>query len=264
MLHCPRTHDEPSLREPSRAAATASLALLVLLAGVGGLAALEDWPEAHPPSGQQPRRPAGYKPFRYPRTPDELWREETATVTERARAAQQDLHATIARGPFKGDHESIATHRAPEWFLDAKFGMFVDWGPWSVGGWAPQAEKATYPDWYEQRLFKEFREYHEKAWGADIRPDDLIELLQARELRPTELAGLAKAAGMRYVVPFLKHHGGYSLWRSSFTHRNSVEWGIHRDVAAEMSRAFRAAGLRYGAYVSLGEWNYPVVKDGAL
>jgi alpha-L-fucosidase len=250
------------LRTPR--AATPSLALLILLAGVAGLAAVQDWPEAHPPTGQQPRRPAGYTPFHYPRTPGQIWRDETATFSGRAHTAQQDLHATVARGSFRGDHESIAMHRVPEWFLDAKFGMFVDWGPWSVAGWAPQAEKATYPDWYEQRLFKEFRDYHVKVWGADVRPDDLIELLQARELRPAELAGLAKAAGMRYVVPFLKHHGGYCLWNSSFTHRNSVEWGIHRDVAAEMSQAFRAAGLRYGAYLSLGEWNYPVVKDGAL
>ena len=248
----------------TRRSATPGLALLILLTGGVGLAAVQDWPEAHPPAGQQPRRPAGYTPFRYPRTPEQIGREETAALTARAQAAERDMQATMARGPFKGDHDSIAAHRLPEWFLDAKFGMFVDWGPWSVAGWAPQAEKATYPDWYEQRLFKEFRDYHVKVWGDDIRPDDLIELLQARELRPADLAGLAKAAGMRYVVPFLKHHGGYSLWGSSYTHRDSVEWGIHRDVAAEMGQALRAAGLRYGAYVSLGEWSYPVVKDGAL
>src|SRR5262249_4406894 len=95
-------------------------------------------------------------------------------------------------------------------------------------------------------------------------PDDLIQLLRAGSLSSTKLAALAKSAGMRYVVPFLKHHGGYSLWKSSFTHRNSVEWGIERDLASELSRALKAAGLRYGAYVSLGEWEYPIVKDGAL
>jgi alpha-L-fucosidase len=249
--------------EPGTTRARPSLAL-ILLCSLAGLAAGRDWPEAHPPGGRQPRRPAGYRPFRYARTPDEIRRAETAALTALARTARQDLDATLARGPFKGDLESIAKHRAPEWFLDAKLGMFLDWGPWSVAGWAPQAEKATYPDWYEKRLLDEFRDYHVKTWGADIRPDDLIELLQARELRPAEVAGLAKAAGMRYVVPFLKHHGGYCLWSSSFTHRDSVEWGIHRDIAAEMSRALRDAGLRYGAYVSLGEWSYPVVRDGAL
>jgi alpha-L-fucosidase len=69
---------------------------------------------------------------------------------------------------------------------------------------------------------------------------------------------------MRYVVPFLKHHGGYALWDSSFTHRDSVEWGLHRDVAREIGAAAHAAGLRYGAYVSLGEWSYPVSSAGEL
>ncbi len=116
--------------------------------------------EAHPPVGQQPRRPAGYVPYRYPKSPDDLWREETATLTERAAGARQAIDGVIERGQYKATFDSIAAHQAPEWFLDAKFGMFVDWGPWSVAGWAPQAEKATYPAWYEQKLFKEYRDYH--------------------------------------------------------------------------------------------------------
>ncbi len=220
--------------------------------------------EAHPAVGEQPRRPAGYVPYRYSKSPDDLWREETATLTERAARARQAIDGVIERGQYKATFDSIATHQSPEWFLDAKFGMFVDWGPWSVAGWAPQAEKATYPDWYEQKLFKEYRDYHVKTWGADIGPDDLIQLLDGGSFHPDALASLARAAGMRYVVPFLKHHGGYSLWDSSFTHRDAVEWGLKRDLASELAAAFRKEGLRSGAYVSLSEWAYPVVKDNAL
>ena len=247
-----------------RRVSTSGLRLAMAFVAVASLWAAPDWPEAHPPTGQQPKRPASYSPYRYPRSPEQIWHAETADQTSRAATARADMDAVIAKGPFKGDAASIATHTAPEWFLDAKFGMFVDWGPWSVAGWAPQAEKATYPDWYEQKLFTDYRDYHVKTWGADIGPDDLIELLGSQSFSPRKLAALAKSSGMRYVVPFLKHHGGYSLWKSSFTHRNAVEWGIHRDVALEMSAALKAAGLRYGAYVSLGEWNYPVVKDDAL
>jgi alpha-L-fucosidase len=239
--------------------APVAAALVAVLAAAG-----QSWPEAHPPTGQQPRRPASYKPFTYPKTPEDLGRAETPRLLERSSAAWREIDKTIARGPYAGTPESIAGHRAPEWFLDAKFGMFVDWGPWSVAGWAPQAEKATYPDWYEKRLFEEFREYHARVWGADIGPDDLIELLDGSAFDVQGLASLASAAGMRYVVPFLKHHGGYSLWDSSYTHRDSVEWGLKRDVASEIAEACRRAGLRYGAYVSLGEWNYPLLIDGAL
>lgn len=176
----------------------------------------------------------------------------------------QDITRVIATGPYRADRTSLGNHPCPEWFVDAKFGMFIDWGPWAVAGWAPQADKATYPDWYEQRLFKEFRDYHVKTWGADVGPDDLIQLLRDDAFQPAQLVALARSAGMRYVVPFLKHHGGYALWDSSYTHRDSLEWGLRRDIAREFSDAAHAAGLRYGAYVSLGEWSYPVVIDGDL
>jgi alpha-L-fucosidase len=248
---------------PTVAAVARTLVFVAALVASGAVVA-QQWPEAHPPVGRQPRRPANYEPFRYPHSAADLLRDETPELRQRARVAMGAVRATIAAGPYSADHASIARHSCPEWFLDAKFGMFVDWGPWSVAGWAPQAEKATYPDWYEQRLFKEFREYHVETWGADIGPDDLIQLLRGESLRPAGIVELARVAGMRYVVPFLKHHGGYALWDSSYTHRDTVEWGLRRDIAREFADAARSAGLRFGAYVSLGEWGYPIVKEGEL
>jgi alpha-L-fucosidase len=237
---------------------------LVLAAGAMTDLTAQDYPEAHPPVGQQPRRPASYQPFHYPKSAEDLLHTETPAFLERAHAAWEATEAVIQQGPYRAEMASLGTHPCPEWFLDAKFGMFIDWGPWSVAGWAPQNEKATYPDWYENKLLNEYRNYHLKTWGADIQPDDLIQLMRSSGFRAERFTELAQAAGMRYVVPFLKHHGGYCLWDSSFTHRNSVEWGLQRDFAEELSSACRAAGLRYGAYVSLGEWNYPVIKNGEL
>jgi alpha-L-fucosidase len=239
-------------------------AILALSSGCSTRVHEPIYAEAHPPVGRQPRRPADYKPFHYPTSTEQLWHTETPAFLEHAQAAWQATETVIQEGPYKAELGSIGTHPCPEWFLDAKFGMFIDWGPWSVGGWAPQNEKATYPDWYENKLLNDYRDYHLKTWGADIQPDDLIQLMSAKDFRAQRFTELARAAGMRYVVPFLKHHGGYCLWDSSFTHRNSVEWGLKRDFASELSRACRAAGLRYGAYVSVGEWNYPVIKDNAL
>jgi alpha-L-fucosidase len=237
---------------------------LAFVAGCMTGAKTQDYPEAHPPVGQQPRRPAGYKPFHYPKSPEELLRTETPGFLKRAHAAWNAAEVVIQQGPYHAPLESLASHPCPEWFLDAKFGMFIDWGPWSVAGWAPQNEKATYPDWYEEKLLNEYRDYHLKTWGPDIQPDDLIQLMRSSEFRPERFAELAQAAGMRYIVPFLKHHGGYCLWNSSFTHRNSVQWGLQRDFARELSTACRAANLHFGAYVSLGEWNYPIVTNGKL
>ena len=226
-----------------------SYLLMVIVYSHFADAAPPDYPEAHPPTGTQPKRPAGYEPFTYPRSSEDLLRTETPAMLERAHAAWDAAEAEMGRGPYKPEHDSIAAHPCPEWFLDAKFGMFIDWGPWSVAGWAPQAKLATYPDWYEQKLLKEYRDYHLKTWGEDVRPDDLIQLLRPDEFHPEKFASLARDSGMRYVVPFLKHHGGYSLWNSTFTHRNSVEWGLKHDFAKELSTACQASGLRYGVCV---------------
>ena len=241
------------------------------LIGLVMVARGQDYPEAHPPVGQQPHRPAGYAPFHYPKSAKDLLEQETPALLEHSYAAWNQMRDVIGKGPYRAEHESIATHPCPEWFLDAKFGMFIDWGPWSVAGWAPQMEKATYPDWYERNsqadkseAMGDFRSYHVKTWGADIKPDDLIQLMRADGFHAEQFTDLAKAAGMRYVVPFLKHHGGYCLWNSSFTHRNSMEWGLKRDFAGELSQACRTAGLRYGAYVSLGEWGYPIIREKQL
>ena len=82
------------------------------------------------------------------------------------------LFAGIARcysqKVYQPNWESIDSRPVPAWFEDAKFGMFIDWGPWSVAGWAPKREKgAMYPDWYEFRLDTDssFIKYHEKNWG---------------------------------------------------------------------------------------------------
>ena len=81
------------------------------------------------------------------------------------------------RGKWKPTPESIDSHQAPEWLEDAKFGMFIDWGPWAIAGWAPKKKEGPrYPDRYESRIFTDsgFRKYHEKNWGRDFNIDDFI------------------------------------------------------------------------------------------
>src|ERR1700733_3880064 len=78
---------------------------------------------------------------------------------------------TELRGDYDGTEKSIAGHRVPEWYEDAKFGMFIDWGVYSVAGYAvPQETKAMYPDWYLFRMYADesdpdsTRAYHAGKW----------------------------------------------------------------------------------------------------
>ncbi|MDR0537509.1 MAG: alpha-L-fucosidase [Tannerellaceae bacterium] len=169
-------------------------------------------------------------------------------------------------GPYSPTLSSIRRHECPEWFLDAKFGMFIDWGLYSVAGWAPKKEKgAMYPDWYMKNMLrdKDVKAYHEKTYGKDFQPDDFIPLFTAEDYRPDWLIDLANEAGMKYVIPFCKHHDGFCLWPSSHTMRDAMDMGPKRDLIRPLVEACNRKGLKFGFYFSLDEWYYPVIdKDG--
>ena len=245
---------------------------ILLAGGLAGCvlsvqAAGDLYPEAHPPAGIQPKRPAGYTPYKYPLSAQELLAKDGPAMEKLSKAAWIDMERVRGRGTYNNTRESLAAHQCPEWFKDAKIGMFIDWGPWSVGAYSITNSKASYPDWYEKRIHdnEQMKQYHAQTWGADIGNDDLINLLSDRRFDSRSFAKLAKACGFRYVIPFLKHHGGFCLWDSSYTHRDSMDWAFHRDFAVELSRACKQEGLKFGAYVSVGEWDYPaILPDGQI
>ena len=214
------------------------------------------------------RRPANFIPAPPKQTLLDLQKTDSKNLMRLAAKRCQSVNAANARGQWKPTPASIDGHRAPEWFQDAKFGMFVDWGLWSIAGWAPKADKgAMYPDWYEFRIDTNpaFTKYHEQNWGKDFMRDDFIPLFTASNYQPARLAGIARDAGMKYVVPFSKHHSGFCLWSSSFTHRNAAEMGPKRDLIQPLVTACRQEGLKFGFYFSLDEWEYPLIgADGQL
>ncbi|MDR3268555.1 MAG: alpha-L-fucosidase [Tannerella sp.] len=167
-------------------------------------------------------------------------------------------------GPYAPDISSIRRHQCPEWFRDAKFGMFVDWGLYSVAGWAEKRENgAMYPDWYMKNMLDgNVKEYHEKTWGKDFMPDDFIPLFTAENYNPDWLVELARDAGMKYLIPFCKHHDGFCLWPSSYTRRDAMDMGPKRDLIRPLVDACYKNGLKFGFYFSLDEWYYPIIKDG--
>lgn len=210
----------------------------------------------------QPHRPANFKPFHFRYSTEYLLTHFSDKEMKRAHKEMQRVNEVNRKGPYHPTWVSLDSHKLPEWFKDAKFGMFIDWGLYSIPAYAPTG----YPDWYLWRMiYGDTKEYHDKVWGKDFTRDDFIPLFTASQYNPQLLAQVAKDAGMRYVIPFAKHHDGFALWKSSYTFRNAADMGPKRDLIAPLVAACRKQGLKFGFYFSLDEWEYPIIQeDGTL
>jgi len=215
-----------------------------------------------PVAPEEYRRPENFQPFNYQYSLEDLKANFSEEMMRNASKQYQKVTKVNDKGKWKPTTESIDNHQTPEWFKDAKFGMFIDWGLWSVAGWAPKKEEgAMYPDWYELRLGIDstFIKYHNKNWGKDFKRDDFIPLFTANNYNPDKLTNIAKEAGMKYIIPFSKHHGGFCLWSSSFTQRDVVDMVPGRDLIEPLVESCKEQDLKFGFYFSVEEWEYPLI-----
>lgn len=218
---------------------------------------------------RQPKRPDNFEPFEYEYTVAELYEAFSEDMMKRAAADVQALTEINEAGPYDPSLSSLGAHPMPEWFEDAKLGFFLDWGPWSVPGYAPLegAEASTggsYPDWYEFLMDHLYKDYHDEVWGADFRRDDFLPLLTGENFDAEEYMELAVESGFKYFVPFTRHHGGWAMWDSEYTKRNAVEMGPKRDIYREIADAAKERDMKLGLYFSVSEWEYPVIVDQPL
>jgi len=158
--------------------------------------------------------------------------------------------------------ESLDSRPIPEWFGDAKFGIFIHWGVYSVPAWirVQEGRYASYAEWYYARVMGELKgdeDFHERTFGKDFEYRDFAPMFTADLFDPELWANLFAESGARYVVLTSKHHDGFCLWptRSPFKENwNSMDVGPMRDLVGELTEAVRAKGLRMGLYYSLIEW----------
>ena len=177
-----------------------------------------------------------------------------------------------AQAQFNADWESIDQREIPTWWSDAKFGIFIHWGLYSVPAYAPANEVKgiyeKYSEHYYNRLLtgnKYFTDYHQKHYGDNFSYADFAPMFKAEHFNPAEWADLFKEAGAKYVVLTSKHHDGFCLWPSSQTPQwNSVVMGPHLDIIDTLSTSVRDAGMRFGLYYSLLEWAHPLYSESTM
>lgn len=148
-------------------------------------------------------------------------------------------------GPYEATWESLSAWECPEWFKDAKFGIWAHWGPQC------QAEDG---DWYARHMYypgSEQYNFHVEHFGSpsEYGLKELCNDWKAQNWNPRELVELYKSVGARFFMVLANHHDNMDLWDSPYQQWNSVNIGPRRDLVGEWARAAREAGLPLGVSV---------------
>src|SRR5689334_20943035 len=146
-------------------------------------------------------------------------------------------------GRFAPAWESLRSYTVPQWYRDAKFGIFVHWGAYAV----PAFGNEWYPRNMYQQDHEEYR-HHRATYGPQTTfgYKDFVPLFTGERFDATNWARLFKEAGARYVVPVAEHHDGFAMYDCSFSDWTAVKMGPRRDVIGELAQAVRQAGMVFG------------------
>lgn len=203
----------------------------------------------------------------FPNSPSGSVRSGTVlAVTAAGASAMQTIAIPTGISPYTATTASIQQHQAPDWYNNAKFGIFVHYGLYSIPAWAPAGD--TYEEWYwhsmNQKGSATYR-HQLQTYGLTSTYDDFIPRFTAAHFDPKAWVTLFAAAGARYFVLVSKHHDGFALFRTRYSHRNSVDLGPRKDIVGLLLAAARTytPQLHAGLYYSLPEWYnpaYPGIK----
>lgn len=185
-----------------------------------------------------------------------------------------------AQQTYQPIESSLEQHQVPEWYDDAKLGIFIHWGLYSVPAWAPlTGELGAVSDsvWFKHNPYAEWylntlriqdsptSKHHKKVYGEDFNYYNFASEFNKELTRwdPSQMASLFKEVHARYVVLTTKHHDGYLLWPSHYLnpHLDFNQRHTERDVVGDLTNAVREEGMRMGLYYSGGiDWaSKPVV-----
>ena len=175
------------------------------------------------------------------------------------------LGLTLHAQTYQPTWESLDKRPVPNWFQDAKFGIFIHWGVYSVPGWTT---KGNYAEWYQQGLQTNDtarQSFHKKKFG-DLTYYQLADQFKAELFNPDDWAKLFEQSGAKYIVLTSKHHDGFALWPSKDASRtwgfpwNAAEVGPKRDLLGDLFKSVRKTSVHAGMYYSLYEWFNPLWK----
>jgi alpha-L-fucosidase len=192
-------------------------------------------------------------------------------------AAVLTMVAAALAQTYQPNWESLDRRATPAWFQDARFGIFIHWGLYSVPSWAAAgvSNEQQYAEWYWNSITRGKSlpanapgtaawRFHQRVYGPDFDYSQFAPMFRAELFDPDQWAATFQKSGAKYIVLTSKHHEGFALWPSAEASRtwnrpwNAVETGPRRDLLGDLTNAVRAKGLRMGIYYSLYEWYNPL------
>ena len=165
------------------------------------------------------------------------------TTLEVVNAAVAQIPTKLPPGPFQPTWDSLKeNYQVPRWFAEAKFGLFMHWGLYSV--------PAHHNEWYEKHMYTDGADgqWHVGHFGPQDKfaYKDFIPLFTQSNFSANAWAELFKKSGAKFVIPTAEHHENFALWDSKVTPFNAVKMGPHRDLIGDLSKAVRKQGLKFG------------------
>jgi alpha-L-fucosidase len=184
---------------------------------------------------------------------DQIWQKASSKYDSQRAALLKDVDTIDNQGPFRPDWESLQKYEAPAWYRDAKFGIFIHWGVYSVAAFGSE--------WYPRMMYVEGSpeyKHHIATYGTQDKfgYKDFIPMFKAEHFDPAAWADLFKKAGAKYVVPVAEHHDGFAMYDSGVSDWTAAKMGPHRDTTGELAKAVRAAGLHFGLSSHRVEHNF--------
>lgn len=172
-------------------------------------------------------------------------------------------HVPLPQQKYQPDWASLDQRPLPAWFNEAKFGIFIVWGPYSVPSWVP----GGYAEWYWKRS-QDPRDatyrFHRKNYGEDFRYEQFAPMMKGELFDADSWAEVIARSGAKYTAFSVNYHDGFAMWPTDYAKTvNTNAWnaavtGPKRDVTGELKAALEKKGVKFGVYYSMMEWYHPL------
>ena len=186
-------------------------------------------------------------------TIDRTWQHASSKYDSQRAALVKEARSVGSQGPHRADWQSLQKYEVPDWYKDAKFGIFIHWGVYSVPAFGNE--------WYPRNMYRpdtdEYK-HHLATYGPPSKfgYKDFIPMFKAEHFDPAAWARIFKESGAKYVVPVFEHHDGFTMYDSGLSDWTAAKMGPHRDLWGDLAKAIRAEGLRLGASSHRVEHNF--------